>query len=68
MKIKYDFYVGRCNACLNYGLRSGDGILAVIEYVSYYDKELTCEEYLQIMALCEQTHRKLMEVNYNEGW
>lgn len=64
----YDFYVDRLNACINYGFKSGEEILHVIRRCAFWDSMLTKDEFISIMNLCESTHIKLMEANYNAGW
>lgn len=64
----YDFYVNRIEACRNYGLFSGDGILKTITRSAFWDSMLTTEEFNSIVKMCDEMHKKLMEDNYNEGW
>ena len=64
----YEFYVNRIEACRNYGLFSGDGILNTITRSAFLDSMLTTEEFNSIVNMCDEMHKKLMEDNYNEQW
>ena len=62
------FYRDRVVSARNYGLFSGDQILAVIMRTAFMDSHLTNEEFDIIINLCEYVHKLMMEDNYNEGW
>lgn len=64
----FSFYAGRIAAVPNYGLVAGDEILNKIQICAQMDSALSYEEYREIMDLIDRCHRKLMEVNFNEGW
>lgn len=64
----YDFYVNRIESSRNYGLFSGDQILDTVRRCAFWDSFLTKSEYVSIINLCDDMHKKLMEDNYNEGW
>ena len=64
----YDFYVNRIESSRNYGLFSGDQILDTVRRCAFWDSFLTKQEYVSIINLCDDMHKKLMEDNYNEGW
>ena len=63
----YDFYVGRINSARSYGL-SGDAILDVVHRCAFWDSFLTEDEYANIIKMCYEMHKKIMEDNYNAGW
>ena len=64
----FDFYADRINAARKYGLFSGDQILDTVRRCAFWDSFLTKSEYVSIIILCDEMHKKLMEDNYNEGW
>ena len=64
----YDFYLERINATRNYGLIAGDEILKTITRSAFWDSMLTLDEFNNIIDLCDEMHKKLMEDNYNAGW
>ena len=63
-----DFYKGRIEFAPKYGFISGHEILRTVTRTAFWDSQLTDEEFTTIINLCEQAHRYMMEVNYNEGW
>ena len=63
----YDFYVGRINSARSYGL-SGDAILDAVHRCAFWDSFLTEEESANIIKMCLEMHKKIMEDNYNAGW
>jgi len=64
----FDFYKGRIESALNYGLKSGDEILHVILRCAFWDSFLTDDEYSIIINLCDLAHRKILENNWKETW
>ena len=64
----YEFYLGRINSSRNYGLFAGDQILDTIRRCAFWDSFLTKGEYISIINLCDEMHKKLMEDNFNAGW
>lgn len=64
----YEFYADRIKSARNYGLFSGDQILDTVRRCAFWDSFLTKAEYVSIINLCDDMHKKLMEDNYNEGW
>lgn len=63
----FDFYKGRIDSSRSYGL-SGDGILDLVRRCAFWDSFLTTEEFDNIIILCADMHKKIMEDNYNAGW
>ena len=66
-----DFYMDRLRACPLYGFKAGQELLHVIHACAYYDAGrdfLTPDEFSIIIKSCQETHIKLMEDNYNDGW
>ena len=64
----FDFYVGRIESVPNYGFVSGHNLLNVIHRCAFFDSDLSYNEFCDILDRINACHRKLMEVNYNEGW
>lgn len=64
----FDFYRDRIRQAPAYGFRSGHEILNVIIRTAFRDSMLTDSEYHNIINLCEDSHIKMMEDNYNAGW
>lgn len=64
----YNFYLGRIIAVRPYGLFSGDEILKTITRSAFWDNSLTLDEFNNIIDLCDEMHRILMEDNYNGMW
>lgn len=64
----FNFYADRISQVPNYGFVAGHNLLNVIHRCAFLDEELPYNEYQIIMDRIEECHRKLMEVNYNEGW
>ena len=64
----FDFYAGRIEAVTNYGLVSGDELLSFIIFCMSYDKDLSYNEYWELMERVSGCYKKLLEDNYNEGW
>ena len=64
----FHFYKCRIEAAETYGLVAGDGILEKVINCAKVDSSLSYEEYQIILDLVDRCHRKLMEVNFNEGW
>lgn len=63
-----NFYRNRIDQAPYYGFQAGHEILSAVIRCSFYDSELTQDDFISIMNLCEIAHRSLMEENYNEGW
>ena len=63
----YEFYIGRINSARSYGL-SGDAIIDTVRRCSFHDSFLTREEFINIINMCDEMHKKIMEDNYNETW
>lgn len=63
----FAFYKDRIDSARSYGL-SGDGILDLVRRCAFWDSFLTTEEFVNIIILCADMHRKIMEDNYNAGW
>ena len=64
----FNFYADRISMVPNYGFVPGMNLLNVIHRCAFLDKDLPYQEYLLIMDRIEECYRKLMEVNFNEGW
>lgn len=62
------FYKGRIAFAGTHNLVSGDALLEKIINCAKVDSALSYEEYKEVMELVDRCHRKLMEVNFNEGW
>ena len=75
MGVKYDgkseafnFYADRISQVPNYGFVAGRNLLIVIHRCAFMDSELPYNEFCEILQRINACDRKLMEVNYNEGW
>ena len=64
----FNFYADRISQVPNYGFVSGQNLLNVIHRCAFFDSDLPFNEYQQIMERIDECYRKLMGVNYNEGW
>lgn len=62
------FYMGRIDSCPSYGFRSGEYMLERILRVIRADSGLTRSELNSIIMRAWETHKKMMEDNYNAGW
>ncbi len=63
----FDFYKGRIESALNYGL-SGDGMLDLVNRCAFWDSFLTTEEFNTIIIMSAEMHKKILEVNRNAVW
>ena len=52
-------------SALDLGLEKGDDKLHLIRIFSQLDDDLNLRDRLCIAKVCEATHKKLLEVNYN---
>lgn len=64
----FNFYADRIDQVPNYGLVAGDEILDFIIFCMSYDENLTSTEYWELLERVSCCYKKLLEVNYNEGW
>ena len=64
----YSFYLGRIEACQNYGWNQGDQINSMIFNCAVYDTLLTDAEYAVILNKCWDNHTRFMEEMRNDGW
>lgn len=64
----FEFYRDRITACPRYGFKAGHDILFIVLRTAFWDSFLTQDEFITIMNLCDDMHKKLMEENYNAGW
>ena len=64
----YDFYRDRIASCPSYGFKAGEELLNLIIRCVNVDPLLTVTEVNSIIISAYETHKKLMEVNYNAGW
>ena len=62
------FYYDRLKHAPDYGLAQGNEIIKTVLRCAFNDSELSQFEFLDILDYAETFHKKLMEVNYNEGW
>ena len=63
-----EFYKGRIEAAPRYGLKSGHQLLDVILRCAEEDDMLTDADRDIIINLCEISHQKILEEDYNNGW
>ena len=63
-----EFYKGRIEAAPSYGFRSGHQLLDFIFRCAEEDDMLTDADRDIIINLCELSHRKMLEEDFNNGW
>ena len=64
----YAFYKGRIMCAPSYGFIAGHEILEVVSRCAQNDSTLTKSQIINIITLCDEAHKFMMEENFRNGW